>query len=182
MKRILVIVAHPDIENSLINKRWVEELSKEENITIHELYKAYPTEQIEVKSEQKLVEMHDTIIFQFPFYWYSSPPLLKKWQDEVLTYGWAYGRDGTKLKGKSFMLAISTGSAMSAYKAGGKNQFSIDELTKPFQAMSNLVGMKFLPSFVFYGLNNSTREDVEKSIPLYMGHMKEHCMEKKLIK
>ncbi|WP_338452444.1 NAD(P)H-dependent oxidoreductase [Niallia oryzisoli] len=68
---------------------------------------------------------------------------------EVLTYGWAYGSDGTKLNGKSFMLAISTGSAMTAYKAGGKNQFSIDELTKPFQAMSNLVGMKFLPSFVF---------------------------------
>ncbi|WP_396125955.1 NAD(P)H-dependent oxidoreductase [Brevibacillus laterosporus] len=25
-----------------------------------------------------------------PFYWYSSPPLLKKWLDDIFTHGWAY--------------------------------------------------------------------------------------------
>ena len=28
------------------------------------------------------------------FWWYSSPPLLKLWFDEVLTFGWAYGPGG----------------------------------------------------------------------------------------
>ncbi|MDF7639407.1 NAD(P)H-dependent oxidoreductase [Lactobacillus sp. ESL0791] len=29
---------------------------------------------------------------QFPFYWYSCPPLLKKWEDDVLEHGWAAAR------------------------------------------------------------------------------------------
>ncbi|MBM7649793.1 putative NADPH-quinone reductase [Bacillus ectoiniformans] len=175
MNKILMIVAHPNKEDSRINKKWTEAFRNKENITVHELYKEYPDEKINVEKEQKLVEQHDTIIFQFPFYWYSSPPLLKKWQDEVLTYGWAYGRDGTKLHGKSFMLAISTGSSDTAYRAGGKNEFSINELTKPFQAMNNLVGMKYLPSFVFHDLNNISDHDVEKSIPAYLAHIREFC-------
>lgn len=28
---------------------------------------------------------------QHPFYWYSTPALLKEWQDLVLEHGWAYG-------------------------------------------------------------------------------------------
>lgn len=35
--KTLVIVAHPDIEKSRINKRWVEELEKyPDEITVHE--------------------------------------------------------------------------------------------------------------------------------------------------
>ena len=38
--KTLVIVTHPDIEHSIINKRWIEELRKyPEEYTIHELYK-----------------------------------------------------------------------------------------------------------------------------------------------
>ena len=36
----------------------------------------------------------DTIVFQFPFYWYSVPPLLKEWIDLVLEHGFAYGLEG----------------------------------------------------------------------------------------
>jgi len=43
---------------------------------------------------------HDRIVLQFPMYWYSMPPLLKKWLDDVLTYNFAYGSKGDKLKGK----------------------------------------------------------------------------------
>ena len=39
---------------------------------------------------------HDVVIFQFPLFWYSTPPILKQWQDIVLEYGWAYGEGGTK--------------------------------------------------------------------------------------
>ena len=88
--RTLIIVAHPHIEHSLINKCWTEELEQQPaQYAIHQLYKVYPDEQIDVQAEQRLVEQHDHIVFQFPLYWFSAPPLLKKWLDEVLTYGWA---------------------------------------------------------------------------------------------
>ena len=48
--KTLVIVAHPSIETSVINKRWIKELKQyPEKYTVHELYKAYPEEKIDVE-------------------------------------------------------------------------------------------------------------------------------------
>lgn len=88
---------------------------------------------------------------------------LKKWQDLVLTYGWAFGSEGNALHGKELMLAVSTGSEAEKYQAGGANHYSISELLKPFQATSNLIGMKYLPPYVFYGVNDATAEDISLS-------------------
>lgn len=75
----LVILAHPNIEISRVNKRWKQELlSYTKEDTIHELYQEYPHWTIDVSNEQKLLEMYQRIILQFPLYWYSFPPLLKK--------------------------------------------------------------------------------------------------------
>ncbi|ADM39573.1 NAD(P)H-dependent oxidoreductase [Bacillus spizizenii] len=161
--KILVLAVHPHMETSVVNKAWTEELSQHDNITVRELYKEYPNEAIDVAKEQQLCEQYDRIVFQFPFYWYSSPPLLKKWQDLVLTYGWAFGSEGNALHGKELMLAVSTGSEAEKYQAGGANHYSISELLKPFQATSNLIGMKYLPPYVFYGVNDATAEDISLS-------------------
>ena len=67
-------------------------------------------EKIDVRAEQELLVSHDVIVSQHPFYWYSSPALLKEWQDLVLEHGWAYGRGGTKLTGKILFNAITAGS------------------------------------------------------------------------
>ncbi|MFD2670916.1 NAD(P)H-dependent oxidoreductase [Marinicrinis sediminis] len=158
-----VIVAHPHLENSKINKAWMERLKQEENMTVHDLYGAYPTGRIDKEQEQTRLLAHERVVFQFPLYWYSSPSLLKEWQDVVLEYGWAYGAKGDKLHGKTFMLAISTGGPAPAYQAGGYNQYSISELTKPFQAMANLTGMKFRPSFVLHGVHPLTDEQIQES-------------------
>jgi glutathione-regulated potassium-efflux system ancillary protein KefG len=171
--KTLVIAAHPTIENSVINKAWIERLRIEEGvITVHELYAAYPDGKIDVEREQQLLLEHDRIVFQFPFYWYSSPSLLKEWQDVVLTYGWAYGTQGTNLRGKEFMLAISTGGPEAAYQAGGYNHYSMSELTKPFQAMANLTGMRFLPSFTLQGVRFLSSDQVQESAENLVNHLK----------
>ena len=162
--KTLVIAAHPNMEGSTINSTWVKRLRKEEGeITVHELYAAYPDGKIDAEREQQLLLQHDRIVFQFPFYWYSSPALLKEWQDVVLAYGWAYGSQGTKLHGKEFMLAISTGGPAAAYQAGGYNHYSMSELTKPFQAMANLTGMRFLPTFTVQGVRFLSSDEVHES-------------------
>ncbi len=81
----------------------------------------------------------------------------------MLSYGWAYGSKGTKLKGKDFILAITIGGPESDYQAGGKNKFTTSELTKPFQATANLIGMRFLPIFKRYGVRLFSGEDLQKS-------------------
>ncbi|TLS48569.1 NAD(P)H-dependent oxidoreductase [Paenibacillus antri] len=152
MTNTLVIVAHPRLaEGSRINKKLVEAVASIEGVTVRDLYRTYPDERIDPEAEQRLLEAHERIVLQFPFWWYSSPHLLKKWTDEVLTYGWAYGPGGDKLRGKSLGLAVSTGGAESAFQAGGYNQYTMSELTRPFQATASLVGMTFRPIFSVHG-------------------------------
>jgi len=104
--KTLVILAHPNINESRANKRWKEELLK------------YPQE-IEV---HELLIKYEHIIFQFPLYWFNCPPLLKKWLDEVFEYNWTYGSNGDKLKNKKIGLAVTAGGKREYYKYGGKNK------------------------------------------------------------
>lgn len=71
--KTLVIVTHPDIDKSVVNKRWVEELQKHRDlVTIHQLHEHYPDHMIDVAAEQQLLLDHDNIIFQFPFFQHSA--------------------------------------------------------------------------------------------------------------
>lgn len=42
-------------------------------------------------AEQEKLLWADTIIFQFPLWWYTMPAILKGWVDRVFTYRFAYG-------------------------------------------------------------------------------------------
>lgn len=149
--KVLVILAHPQLSSSRINARLYTALRDSEEVTVHQIYEEYPDWKIDVSREQDLLGSHDRIVFQFPLYWYSTPPLLKKWQDDVLTYGWAYGQGGDNLRGKQFLIATSIGGHPEVYRAGGRNHFTISELLRPLQATANICGMHYLPTFVTGG-------------------------------
>ena len=154
--KALVILAHPKIAESRVNSRLIKEVPKHPEITVHELYPAYLDWSIDVPREQDLLEKHDRIVFQFPLYWYSTPPLLKKWQDDVLTYGWAYGSQGKKLQGKELMIATSIGGRQEVYQAGGKNHFTMSEILRPLHATANMCKMTYLPAFVVDGASDDS--------------------------
>ncbi|WP_434779339.1 NAD(P)H-dependent oxidoreductase [Neisseria sp. Ec49-e6-T10] len=155
MKKILIIVTHPNIETSVVNKRWVEELKKyPEQFTVHELYQEYPDGQIDVTQEQKLIEQHENLILQFPIYWFNCPPLLKKWLDDVFTYGWAYGSSGKKLKNKKVSLAVSAGIEEEDFSENGLYQLTMKDVLKPFELTMRYVQADYQPFFILYGANN----------------------------
>lgn len=100
--KTLVIVAHPNIEQSRVNKRWVQELHQYPNqVTVHQLYDAYPEKTINIEYEQGLVTEHGRLVLQFPMQWYSTPSLLKQWVDEVFTTAWLFGPGGRTGVGKN---------------------------------------------------------------------------------
>ena len=67
--KTLIIAAHPNLEESVINKRWLTELRKHPDLcTIHTLAACYPDGRIDVEREHRLIEAHDSLIFQFPIY------------------------------------------------------------------------------------------------------------------
>jgi len=160
-RRVLVILAHPVLERSQVNRRLADAVKSLPGVTLHDLYEVYPTLRINVKREQKLLEEHEAVVFQHPFYWYSAPALVKEWQDLVLEYGWAYGKGGDKLKGKLTLNAISTGGPQFAYRKDGYNRFTMRELLSPFDQTAHLCGMKFLAPFV---LHSSLRVETDEHL------------------
>lgn len=153
-----MIISHPEIMESGSQQYLLSSIPENKNITVHHLETAYPDFNIDVEKEQALLKQHERIIFQFPFYWYSAPGLLKKWQDEVLTDGFAYGKRGKALAGKEFGLVMSMGVKEEEYQPGGREVFSIDELTKPFQAMALKTEMVFLKMFPIFQFSYLTEE------------------------
>ncbi|QPQ28837.1 NAD(P)H-dependent oxidoreductase [Lysinibacillus sp. JNUCC 51] len=167
--KTLIIVTHPSLETSVINKSWVEELKKHpEKYTIHELYKVYPDGNIDVEKEQKLVESHGSLIFQFPVYWFNCPPLLKKWMDDVLTYGWAYGSTGDSLKNRKIAFAVSTGIKNEDYDENGRYKYTLEEVLVPFKATALYCEADYRSFFAFYGAEyKPCTSEVEKSVKDY---------------
>ena len=119
--KILILFAHPAIYKSRVNKRLIEPIKNIDGVTFQDLYETYPDFYIDVEKEQELLKNHEIIIFHHPFYWYSSPAIIKEWMDLVLQFGFAYGPNGTALTGKKLMNVITTGGSKEAYTPEGYN-------------------------------------------------------------
>ena len=158
---VLVLFAHPAIRKSRVNRRLVEAVRDLEGVTVNDLYEEYPDLNIDVAREQELLGTHDVVVFQHPFYWYSTPAILKEWQDLVLEHGWAYGHDGNALRGKILLSATTTGGGEEAYGAHGSNRFSVRQLLAPIEQTARLCGMDFLPPFVVHGTFRLTVPEIE---------------------
>lgn len=160
INRILVLFAHPAFHRSRVNRVLVEAVKAMEGITFHDLYDAYPDFGIDVASEQELLVAHDVVVFHHPFFWYSTPAILKEWQDLVLQHNWAYGHRGTALRGKTLFNVITTGGREEAYRAEGHNRFTMRELLAPVEQTARLCGMDFLPPFVAHGTHRMGEEEM----------------------
>jgi glutathione-regulated potassium-efflux system ancillary protein KefG len=159
-KRILVLFAHPAIEKSRVNRRLLATIEGVGGVTVHDLYEVYPDFFIDVAAEQARLESHDVVVFQHPFYWYSTPSILKEWQDLVLEHGWAYGTQGHALEGKWLLSAISAGGREASYATDGSNRFTMRQLLAPIEQMARLCGMTYLPPFVVHGTHRMSEEDI----------------------
>ena len=159
----LVLVFHPNISESRVNKALgaaAESLGG--NITVRYMYDLYPDFNIDVATEQAALLGADRIVLQYPMYWLSCPPLLKKWLDDVLTFGWAYGSTGTALHGKELLLAVSVGGAGSAYGREGAHIYTIHEFLRPMQGTSRVIGTKYAVPFLSVGALEITDEAIAR--------------------
>jgi glutathione-regulated potassium-efflux system ancillary protein KefG len=159
---ILVLLAHPAFRRSRVNRALAEAARGLPGITLHDLYEAYPELDIDVAHEQALLEAHCTVVLQHPFYWYSTPAILKEWQDVVLEHGWAYGRTGTALHGKTLVNALTTGGGEGSYRAEGSNRFTIRQLLAPLEQTARLCGMDYLPPFVVHGTHQLSAAEIDR--------------------
>ena len=160
--KIINLVFHPNPQESRVNRVWKEQFEESGKVSSsRDLYAEYPDFKIDVQREQELLLAHDRIIFQFPFYWYSCPPLLKKWLDDVLTYGFAYGSAGDKLKGKDLQIIISAGGEEKFY-SGFDIYATIYDLLRPFQLTANLCKMNYMLPVWMYRADSASEEVIRE--------------------
>ncbi|WP_299506753.1 NAD(P)H-dependent oxidoreductase [uncultured Roseobacter sp.] len=150
MAKIIVYYAHPGQTFSRANSAMAGKARELDGVTFVDLYAEYPRHDIDVGKEQARLLAHDVIVFQFPLYWYSTPSLLKEWQDLVLQHGFAYGHGGDKLAGKTLLLAITAGGSAEAYTKDGYQQHPMRAFLTPLKQTAGLCQMHFTLPYVLF--------------------------------
>ncbi len=116
----------------------------------------------DVQAEIDKLLWADTLILQFPLWWFTMPAILKGWVDRVYAFGFAYGvgeqsdkrwgdryGEGT-LVGKRAMLIVTAGGWQPHYGPRGVNG-PIDDLLFPINhGILYYPGYTVLPPFVTY--------------------------------
>lgn len=162
-KKVLLISVHPSFHQSIANRALSQAAEELEFVRVHSLYESYPDFQIDRKHEQDLLLEHDVIAFLHPFYWYSTPALMKEWLDVVLEYGFAYGPGGTRLQSKIWKQFITTGGSDQAYQPEGSNRFRMEELLKPFDQTAHLCKMQYLKPWILHSANDLSPIQIAKA-------------------
>jgi glutathione-regulated potassium-efflux system ancillary protein KefG len=158
---VLVLLAHPALHRSRVNARVAAALRALPGVTVHDLYDAYPDLHIDIPAEQARVAGHGALVWLHPVYWYSTPAILKEWQDEVLAFNWAYGPDGGALRGKRFGSVVSTGGRAEAYAPAGLNRYPLRDLLRPAEATAHLCGLRYTPPFAIQGTHRLADAEIQ---------------------
>jgi len=161
--KIVILLFHPVLHKSRVNSVLLNSVKGIPGVTCRKMYDLYPDFNIDTKEEQEVLLENDIIVWQHPFYWYSSPSLMKEWIDLVLEHGFAYGKMGMALKGKRVMSAISTGARRETYGAEDGVKYSFRHLLAPFEQTVSLCRMQYLPPFVTNGTHLLKEDQIEKS-------------------
>ena len=151
MANLIVYYAHPGHKHSHVNKHMARAAASIGGITFVDLYADYPRFDINIDVEQRRLLDHDVILFQFPVFWYSTPSILKEWQDLVLEHGFAYGNNGDKLSGKHMLLAVSGAGPADAYTDEGYQHYPMRTFLTPLEQTARLCSMRFTAPYVLYG-------------------------------
>ena len=136
LRKVVILLAHPNIKGSQANKALIDAVSDIEGVAVFNLYELSEDIAFNVDEWSKIISDASAVIYQFPFYWMSAPSLLKKWQDEV-------------------MIVTTTGSEYDAYRSGGRNRFTTDELLRPYQGSAIHSGMAWQTPIVVYGMGTA---------------------------
>jgi len=148
----LLILAHPYYAQSIANKAIVEELVKTyPDLEVRDIFQLYPDYKIDVSAEQEALLRHDTIILQYPMFWFNMPAILKLWFDEVFTYQFAYGSQGDKLKDKKVIISMTVGQTEANMVNDRENL--IDNFLKAVQYSIQYTQMQLSNTFLLYDVS-----------------------------
>ena len=172
--KISLLFVHPFPHGSKINRLLLDAVRDVPGVEINDLYERYPDFHIDVQREQEILRGVDLLVVQHPFYWYSAPAMFKQWQDTVLEYGFAFGKNGTALHGKDWLSVVTVGQSQTDYLPDGHNRYSVNELLRPFDCSDNHCGMNYLEPIVMHGVARASDAELAEWAESYRNRLLEY--------
>ncbi|QCI67114.1 NAD(P)H-dependent oxidoreductase [Phreatobacter stygius] len=153
--KTLILVFHPDLARSKANAALVAAANRLDDVEIVDMQALYPSGSISVDTEVRRLIAADRIVLQFPVMWYSPPPILKSWQNAVLTHMFyiAYEDEGRLIEGRPLLVAATAGNLPAAYAPEGVNLFALTNLLRPLQSTAHRCGLVWAEPFTVYEAN-----------------------------
>lgn len=159
----LFLVSHPALSKSHIHSAFVSAIAESGGTVRHLDAQIQADGHFDVSTEQHILESFDTIVLQFPLYWYATPAVMKQYFDEILTSGWAYD-ERQALAGKKLSAIITMGGDQDSYAASGNNAYSEHELAAPYRATAQFCGMTWRDPLFIYDASEASQEKVQESL------------------
>ncbi|WP_159996846.1 NAD(P)H-dependent oxidoreductase [Roseomonas sp. 18066] len=169
MSKLLILFCHPHVARSKANAALLGATRGLEGVEVAHLDGLYPEGAIDLDAEVARLIAAERVVLQFPIQWYSTPPLLKAWQDSVLTrmFYMAYEAEGRLIAGRPLMVAATAGNLPEAYSAEGVNLFPLAELLKPLHSTANRCGLAWQEPFLLFRANRLEASALQDAAAAY---------------
>lgn len=178
MTKTLILVFHRDLSQSKANAALAAAAASLPGVEVVDMQALYPGD-IDMfrdgEREAARLLAADRIVLQFPIQWYSTPALLKAWQDAVLTriFYVAYETEGRLLEGTPLMVAATAGNVHDAYRTGGRNMFPMMDLLAPLRATAHRCGLPWSDPFIMYESDRLSQQALEAATADYVAKLED---------
>lgn len=164
MTKTLILLFHPDLSQSTANAALARSAAQVPGVEVVDMQATCPgiDRDRDGAAEAARLLAADRIVLQFPVQWYSTPPLMKAWQDAVLTrmFYIHYTTEGRHLEGTPLMIAATAGNVPEAYRPGGSNMFPMIDLFAPLRATAHRCGLPWAEPFLLYNADKLSAEEL----------------------
>lgn len=153
--KVLVVLGHNNYNQSVQNKKLIEQLANLDNVTVLNLWERYAAQGFQLTEEQVRADVErvlaaDRIVFQFPLHWYNVPWCLKAWEDQVFS-AISFTDLKPKMAGKELAIATSTASPQEEYQCVCDNGRTLAEnITWPYRGSAEYLEMIYHGAFFLY--------------------------------
>jgi putative NADPH-quinone reductase len=174
MIETLILLFHPEPARSRANAALARAAAALPGVEVVEMQALYPAGAIDVAAEVARLLRARRLVLQFPVQWYAPPPLLRQWQDSVLTrmFYLAPETEGRQLQGRPMLVAATAGNVPEAYGPGGINLFPLEELLRPLQATASRCGLSWSAPFLLYNANRLDAAGLAEGGQGYVAHLR----------
>lgn len=127
----------------------------------------------DVYQARENLDWADLVLFQFPFWWYNMPAIMRGWFERVYTFDYVFGKDIPRfgegpMKGKKAMVVMTAGAYEKNFTPRSVDG-PMDDLLWPIT--HNLLfgaGFDVIPSHITYKVDRATQEDFNHSLKVFL--------------